>query len=145
MASLILKQVQDNCPRSLEFIENTLTSKSLTDTLADMITNNTSYSFYAVPLNTGVLPQTDIVVGFIATSPAFFTFSVKNFNMDKILKQGEFQFALHNSPFPSISFPSYPIDVSVHIGSGYIICANVDTEERKVLIETKFKIEGILV
>lgn len=75
-ANEIINLITNNCPRDLEAIKNTLAIKTSDDTLKDMIENKVTYSYYATPLTNGLLPKSDIIVGFVATTPTTFTFSI---------------------------------------------------------------------
>ena len=139
MATAVLSQVQENCPRDFEFIKNTLSTKTQNDTFNDMIQNKVSYSFYATPLVNGVLPRSDIIVGFVVDKPTTFTFSVgKNITLSKTLNEGDFQYAFYDSAYPCITAQFEQLSISELNGSGYIIRAELDAEPRRTLSGSNF-------
>ena len=142
MATEILKQVQDNCPRDLKTIEDVLAMKSERATFVDMIENKVSYSYYATTLRTGKLDRADIAVGFVAKTPTTFTISIHNdeFTETKSLNVGEFQLAFYNNVYPLISAQFKEVSISNLNGSGYIIYANLDSEPRKIVSGSNFSV-----
>lgn len=139
MALEVLRQVKDKCPRDLEYIKNTLSTKTQKDTLADMIVNKLSYSFYATPLVNGVLSHSDIIVGFVVDKPTTFTFSVgKKIRLTKTLNEGDFQYAFYDNAYPCITSQFETLSISELNGSGYIIRAELDSEPRLTLAQSKF-------
>lgn len=143
MAIEILKQVQENCPRDLKTIEDVLAVKSSYDTINEMILNNASCSYYATPLQSGVLPRSDAIVGFVASSPTTFTISIAGLEsikitLTKFLKACEFQFAMYDNAYPYVSAMFQCVSISNLSGSGYVIHANLDSELRKIVATSNF-------
>lgn len=142
MATEILKQVQENCPRDLKTIENVLAMKSEKATFIDMIVNKVSYSYYATTLRSGKLDRADIAVGFVAKTPTTFTISIYEgeFTQTKSLNAGEFHFAFYDNVYPLISSMFKEVSISNVNGSGYIIYANLDSEPRKIVSASNFSL-----
>jgi hypothetical protein len=125
----------------LKTIEDVFALKSEMDSFKDMIENNVPYSYYAVPLSSGALMRSDIVVGFIANTPTTFTFSIGNdFTLTKSLNAGEFQFAFYDNAYPIVSSMFKDVSISNLNGSGYIIYANLDADPRKILSRSNFRV-----
>ena len=144
MATDILSQIQESCPRDFEVIKNTLANKSQEDSLKNMIENHSLWhSFYAKPLQNGVLPRSDIIVGFVVNTPTTFTLSiepntvetntVEPITLKKSLNEGEFQFAFYDNPYPRIRTLNANLTISDINGSGYVIYAELDTPQRRIL------------
>lgn len=141
MATAVLSQVQENCPRDFEFIKNTLSTKTQQDTFYDMVQNKVSYSFYATPLVNGVLPRSDVIVGFVVDKPTTFTFSIgKNITLTKTLNEGDFQYAFYDNAYPCITAQFENLSISELNGSGYIIHAELNSEPRRTLTESTFEL-----
>ena len=141
MATEILNQVRDNCPHDSEFIVNTLSTKSFLKTIEEMLRTPVEYSYYAMPLETKSLTskESDILVGFLATSSTTFTLSLgKTISFSKGLKEGEFQFAFCDSVYPLVATPFVEVNISEVCGSGYVVYANVTTEPRLSLGRSNF-------
>lgn len=139
MATEILNQVQENCPRDLKTIEDVLAKKTSDDTIKDMIVNKVSYSYYATPLQNDPLPRSDVIVGFIANTPnTFFTSSIGGSLTTTKLNMGELQFAFYDNVYPYVSTTFQVFSISNLNGSGYVIHANLDSEPRVAVSTTNF-------
>lgn len=141
MATEILNEVQENCPRDLRTIEGILSKKSEMDTFVELNQNKKYYSYYAKPIRNGVLDHSDIAIGFIANTPTTFTLSIDNSNkIDFSLTVDEFSFAFYDNVYPLIASIFKKLSISNLNGSGYIVYANVDSNQRRILSECPFSL-----
>ena len=130
MATEILKKIQENCPRDWKTIQDHFIQRTEDDTLLDLV-QGAPYSYYVAPLRNGILTKSsDIIVGFIATTPTTFTLSFGNsesvdFIQTRTLTSGVFQYTLFHHMYPRISSLFQHPSISKFKGSGYVIFANI--------------------
>ncbi len=116
-----------------------------TDNLYNIITTNSSYSFFKKFTKERVDYCGDILVGFYAETDTTFDVQIRatDFELYTVathtLKAGEFTFAFENTFIPYISLNPLRVFVSSPV---YAIYAHIDTEQRKFIAHNTFYIKN---
>lgn len=140
MALAILQKIAHDAPKDIDDVKTYLVPRTSNDTIRDFILRpELQYSFYAKPLiegNLSVYEGSDVIVGFVADTDTTFTISTSLYERRVSLKEGEFQFAFEDGVFPNLaSMLTWNIISDVY-GDAYVIIANLNTPERKLLCDS---------